>query len=356
MGEPAFNALITHRRERWVAEVLDARTEKLLADLLVTSGKVDFNVNATIRSSCTLALQDLGGHDWRQVRIRLRYALDGPGGGDWPVGVFVPATPVEQYNVGVSITVEAYDKMTILDDDLTATTWSYPKGRNIVSAVREVIESTGETSHLIEDSTKTLGASMVWDVGTPKLRIVNDLLEAANFFSIWCDGMGRYRSDAYRPPAEREVAWDFVDHPTQSLYAPEFTREMDGFHVPNRVVLIGQSEGEEEPPPYAVAQNEDPASEWSYQARGRWITHTETGVDAAEEGDTLAGLANRRLRDLTQVTHSIDLKHAMLPLVPNDVVRVRADGVLDVLATIQTMSLHVETGALVETRLVEVQS
>jgi hypothetical protein len=354
MGEPAFDALISHRRERWVVELLDARTEKLLADLRATAGKVDWNVNATIRSSCTLNLEGLAGYDWRQVRIRLRYALDGPGGGDWPLGVFLPATPLEEWDVGVSHTVEAYDKMVILDDDQTSSAWTYPAGQNIVQAVVQVIESTGEMSHVIPASTKSLGASMTWDVGTPKLRIVNDLLEAAGYFSVWCDGLGRYRADPYVPPADRPVVWDFVDHPVRSIFMNRFEREMDGFHVPNRVVMIGRSEDQETPPPFAVAQNEDPDSEWSYQARGRWITYTE-GVEAAD-GETLDSLAARKLRDLTGASRSLTLRHAMIPLVPNDVVRVRVGDALNVLASVQTMSVSIGTGELVESRLMEVQS
>lgn len=354
MAEPTVEALTTHRRERWVVDLLDAQTEKLLADVRATSGRVDWNVNATIRSSCSLTVEDLAGYDWRQVRVRIRYVLDGPGGGEWPIGVFLPATPTEQWDVARSESVEMYDKMVILEDDKTATAWAYSKGQNLIAAVVQVIQSTGETSIQIPPSSKTLSASMTWEVGTSKLRIVNDLLEAADYFSIWCDGMGRYRSDPYSAPGDRPVVWDFVDHPQTSIYLSRFEREQDGFHVPNRVVMIGRSEDQETPPPYATAQNQDPDSEWSFQARGRWITYTEEGVEAAD-GETLDSLAARKLRDLTGASRTLTLRHAMIPLDPNDVVRVRADEVLDTLASVQTMQVDLETGAIVTSTLREVQ-
>src|SRR5690606_23496078 len=95
------------------------------------------------------------------------------------------------------------------------------------------------------DSTETLTSGMVWPAGTSKLRIINDLLSAINYFSLRCDGHGRYVAAPYLAPASRPVVRRFVPAP-DAIHLPEFTRDRDLAGIPNKVVLVSSGSGDDE--------------------------------------------------------------------------------------------------------------
>jgi hypothetical protein len=102
--------------------------------------------------------------------------------------------------------------------------------------------------------------------------------------------------------------------------APDWTRDRDIYSIPNRYVVIGQGSGDTEAL-VSEATNTDPSSPYSFNARGRWITKVETGVEAATQAD-LDAIAVNRLSSATSITMSISVKHMFLPdLLVNSVVR-----------------------------------
>lgn len=357
MSEALFDALVSHRTERWEVWVLDAVTEEFLYVLDgVKDGVFDFSVFDEIRSGGTIEIDPTRSDvDWAHVKIQPWYTPLVDVIDPWPIGVFIPGTPVVDYTeTGATAAVELYDKLLDLVRDATESTWTFDTGANAIESVITTIESVGETKIRIDASAEVLASPMVWEAGTSKLRIVNDLLSAAGYFSIGVDGQGFMFADPYKPPNERGIQWDFVDDPSVSIYAPQFTNDKDYFSVPNKVVLVGQSEDGSTAPPIGTAADEDPASPWSYANRNnRWITVTEFDRDATSE-TILGTLAARRLLELQQVSSTFDIQHALIPLPLNSVVRFRNEGRINVNAVVQKSSIRMGTGELVRTRLREV--
>lgn len=359
---PAVRRVLTgHRVESWRVDLLAADDTPLGMLDGVSGGSLDYSVHATIRGtgSLTVAGDAVTGVPWHQVRVQPWCILTDPGTGqvhEWPLGVYLPTTPrVRHTDTGPAAEVELYDKLVVLDQDKLAETWTVDAGRVLTEAVAEVIAAAGETRVAITPSSATVATAMVWEAGTSRLRVVNDLLDAGNYFSLWADGYGVLRAAPYVVPARRGVAWDFHDD-HESVYTPELDLEQDAFEVPNLVVLVGTTSGETEAPK-AEARNEDPASPWSFQSRGRWITHHETGVEAASV-TVLGDLAARRLVELSQVTATFEVEHAWVPLALNDAVSLRNQGAgVDVRCVVQAQSLSWDTdnpGRLVRSTLRQV--
>lgn len=343
--------LTGHRTESWRVDLLNQRDVVVTQLLGVTGGEFTFNVNATIRGSGSI---EYGGIpvDWNQYRLQPWYRAEAGGQVvEWPLGVFLVATPsTEYYDGGKTVSLEMYDKTKILEDDQIPASYQVPAGTNVITAVLAVLAAAGQTRTAFEATTQTTATAMVWPAGTPRLRIINDLLDAANYFSIWADGDGVFRAEPYQLPGSRGVAWGFADD-DKSIYSPEFTHDFDTFDVPNRVIVTGQSDGDTAAPVAVVDDNT--AGPFSIPTRGRVISRHEEGQDATDTA-TLQGIARRLLQESQQVGSSFSIKHAPVPLNLNDVATFRrATETIDVAATVQTISYSMDTGALCSTTLRE---
>jgi hypothetical protein len=356
MDEWLLDILTGPRNESWRVDVLNLNDAAAGSLDGITGGQFDYSIHNTIRSGGSLTYSGSQAINWPQIRLQPWYMLKDEADNvvkEWPLGVFIPSTPQTKYSeTGAEIEVELYDKLLILDQDRVENTWSYDKGKKVTDAIREVIESAGDFHISITESPLTLAAPMVWEVDTTKLKIVNELLEAINYFSLWVDGYGFFRADPYKQPRSRGIAWEFVDN-ERSIYSPEFTHDEDGFNVPNKVIAIQKVEAEVEPL-IAVATNEDPESPWSYQSRKRWISHTENDVEAADAA-TLGDIAARRLIDLSQVTSTFEIQSAMIPLELNSRVILKNEvAKKDLNAVLQGLSIGMATGELMTLTLREV--
>lgn len=350
-------ALVSARDEKWRIELLSNPSEVPAGTLDgVTGGSFDQSVFAKIRTSGSLSYESENPINWMDYRVQPWYSIlddDGEVLLEWPVGVFIASTPGKTYSeTAVQMDIELYDKLFILDQDMISETWTYDTGAVVTTAIRDIIESAGETRISITESDKTLVNPVVWEAGTTKLQMVNDLLKAINYFSLWVDGYGYFRADPYVAPQYRSVDWIFADD-EESIYLPNFAHEQDLFNVPNKVVLVARTDGETAPFT-SMATNENPDSIWSYQNRGRWIVRFESDVEATSQA-ILDALAQRRLLELTNAGSVYNIKHALLPLEMNSAVRFRRDEEnVSVLAVVQKTSFSMSVGGHASTTLREV--
>lgn len=182
---------------------------------------------------------------------------------------------------------------------------------------------------------------MIWEPGTTKLQMVNDLLDSLNYFSLWVDGYGTFHGDPYVAPADRPAILVLDDTP-DGIYDPKFSHLRDGFKVPNKYVGVSRGSGETEAL-VSVATNEDPDSPFSYQSRGRWISQSDSGIEAADQA-TLDAIVARRLAEATQVASDVELSIWTMPLLVNDVVTFgNSDADVDFRATVRTTKVELNT-------------
>lgn len=342
------------RSPAWLFERLDSEDRPLGALDGVTGGRCEIRALSRLGGTASLVLDDRNvGIDWQRDRVRVTYDPGIPGVQAWPVftGLFTSPTVTHLGGGRTVYEVDLLTKMAVIDEDTVEATYSLPAGTPVIATVAGLIRSAGEDRIAVTPSDAVLGAALVWDAGTSKLTIVNDLLAVAGYWSLWCDGSGQYRVEPYLDPASRPVAHTFR-HGATAFYAPEWSRTQDMSSVPNRFVVVGQGDEETEPL-VGVATNENPDSPFSFQARGRWVTRTEEGVEGDSQ-QVFDQLAERRLLDAMGPVARLVLRHAVVPVDQNALVAFDpAEGAAR-LATVQSMSVDFRFDALVDAEWREV--
>lgn len=307
------------RRPRWSHHLLNESDEPIGALDGVTGGSVTLQALTRLGGHGTLELDDRGrGIDWLKHRVQSVYDPGVPGVEARPIATMLLSSPNETYTGhGRSFSVGLLPKTSVVDEDAFPDSFSLAKGANIIDAVVSIIRSAGEERIAVTPSDKTLANPQSWDAGISKLTIVNELLDAAGYWSLWCDGSGQFRIEPYLDPADRPVAYSFLKG-AESIHSADWQRDQDLASIPNRFVVVGQG-SDEAPPLVGVAENTDPESPFSFQNRGRWIVRTEEGVEGADQG-VFNQLAQRRLLDATSAVEHLKVKHELVYLNPNDAV------------------------------------
>lgn len=321
---------------RWAFELLDSQDRPLGALDGVTGGSAEIVAQSILGGSGSLEIDERGADiDWMKHRVGVTCH---DGASSWGVGVYLLTSPTEQHGAfALSYDVGLLTKMNVISEDTVETRYSLAAGTPIIATVLALITSTGETRIAATESASTLASSLTWEAGTSKLTVINDLLQAAGYWSLWCDGSGMFRVEPYTDPASRPVSFEF-EHGERSLHMPDWGREQDNTSVPNRVVAVGQGD-EKTAPLVGISTNEDPSSPYSFQARDRWITETVEGVEAASQA-VINQFAARKLRDAMAPVSRLTVTHALMPLDPNALVAFTPEDGQRRLATVQRMSMQ----------------
>lgn len=320
---------------RWTFELLDSEDRPIGELDGVGGGNAEIVAQAPLGGAGRMVIDGQQNIDWASNRVRAWYHQDET---QWPVGTYLFASPTEQHSdLGVTtFDVGLLTKMNVPAEDKVATRFSVAAGSAIIPTAVNVLTSTGETRIAVTASSAVLTSALTWPAGTSKLEIINDLLQAAGYWSLWCDGWGQFRIEPYVDPKNRGVAYKF-EHGPRSLHFADWSREQNMADVPNRFLAIGRGD-DENPPLIGIAKNDNPASPFSYQARGRWITATEEGVEA-ESQQVIDQYAARKLLDGMDPVARMRISHAMLNLNPNDLVEFIAEDGVTRLATVQRMAM-----------------
>lgn len=329
--------LHTARQPRWSFMLLDHQDRPLGLLDGVLGGSREVVAQSRLGGSASLTLDERGQHiDWLSHRVQVSYDPGIPGVEPWPRGVYLFTSPTEHHTeFGVTYEVGLQTKMVRIDADSTEARYSVAPGALVTPIVQALIEQTGETRISITPSTATLTNGLTWDAGESTLTIINDLLAAIGYWSLWCDRTGTFRVEPYIDPEKRPIAYSFR-HGDESVHLPEWSREQDHSSVPNRFIAVGEGDEDTEPL-VGIALNENPESPYSFQARGGWYTATDDNVEADSQA-TIDAYAARRLRDLMTPVARLAVTHAILPLEQNDLVEFIPEDGKRRLATVQRMS------------------
>lgn len=292
----------------------------------VTRGTVANNALADIKRTFSFAVLDRNGINFLKDRVKPWACLAMPDGGrvEWPLGVFLLATPersLDQLPAIVHREVTAYDQLLVLRDEAISDRYSIATGTAYTTAIATLVAAF---TYAITPSALTLPVVMEWEPGTTKLRILNDLLAAINYESAWFDESGQLICRPYLSPAERAAEYDYTTDDKVSVITGRVTQTLDLFSVPNKWVLI-----KSEPDQAAIVgtyTNTSPSSPTSTVSRGRTITDVRTEQDAAD-GATLTAKAARLGFESSQVFEGLTFQTAAMPMHSNaDVLNLNVPG------------------------------
>jgi hypothetical protein len=228
---------------------------------------------------------------------------------EWPQGVFLLTSPSRKSdpNRMVSREVEAYDQLIVLSDDKVVDRFTVPVGDLYTDAISAILGSMDKN---IESSTLTLPVAMEWEPGTSKLSIINDLLSAINYQSLFFDEYGQAIVTPYVSPTDRPPEFVYADD-ADSVTLPEVDQTIDLFSVANKWVLVVSDA--DRPALRSELTNDDPASLTSTVSRGRTIVDYRTESDAADQ-TTLDDKVARLAIEASQVFEEIDFNTALMPI------------------------------------------
>lgn len=337
------------RKPAYTFTLLDS-LDRPLRDLdTVKSWSIELNANTRLGASGSLELLHGHGVDFQKHRVKISYNPGVEGADGWDLGVFLFAEPsLEHEATHSTMSVKLISKLAVVDEDSTVQSYSVAKGQNLVQEAAKLLRSIGETRMSVQDSDLTARESIQFSAGESILTVVNELLDAAGYWSLTTDGSGAYRLEPYVLPSARPIVWEFQAGEL-AVHAPQWSRDQDISSVPNRVVC--RTSGEDETPALVgIAENTNRESPFSYQARGRWVTRV-YDVEAAGQAE-INQLAQRRLIQAGYPVGTISIKHAPIPVFPREAVRFTSGGVSAV-ATAAKMSIS-SPGYWVSTELKEV--
>lgn len=242
----------------------------------VESAQVDYGSLTRLKSSARIIMTEDDEIDYLNDMIKVICVINEE---KTPIGQFLFSSPKRKISdIEILRDCECYSKLKILDDDKTKTRFTILAGTNVVNEVKRIIGNS--YPYFIPDSNLTTSTDKDWEIGTPKLDIINDLLAVINYNSLSVDNNGVFISSPYVLPTDREVEVIYEDNEYSVIY--EYLEEdIDVYDVPNVIVRYTNS-AEITPPLIAVYENNNPSSDTSTIKRGREITSSEEVSDVAD--------------------------------------------------------------------------
>lgn len=230
------------RAVKYRYELLNYNDVKI-GELTAQSGnRVAFNSEAEIKRTANFTIKENEAQDidWLNDRIRPVFCLKMPDGGwaEWPLGVFLLSSPERrETDQAVIREVDAYDPSLIIVEDKFDSRYRITAGTKYTAAIKTILNDAGIVKINIVDHEGQLGVDKEFEIGTPKISAINQLLSEINYTSIWVDEYGYFNAKPYVIPSERDVDYQYSNNIESVIYNGP-TEDIDLFNVPNKWVAI----------------------------------------------------------------------------------------------------------------------
>lgn len=242
----------------------------------VESAQVDYGSLTRLKTSARIVMKEDPEIDYLTDMIKIICVIDEE---RTSIGQFLISSPKRKIgDSGVIRDCECYSLLKILDDDKTESRYTVLAGTNVINEVKRIIGNSYPFS--ITDSNLTTSTDKDWEIGTPKLDIINDLLEVVNYNSLTVDNDGVFVSTPYILPTDRTVEIIYEDNEYSIIYE-DMEEDIDMYDVPN-VVVRYTNDPDINPPLVAKYENNNPDSKTSTVQRGRKIYSFESVEDVSD--------------------------------------------------------------------------
>ena len=169
--------------------------------------------------------------DWIKYRYRIIAIIDGK---EKSLGVFLPQTyekitdsKTPYYNV------TGYDKSILAKNDCITSRASLAAGTSYIDQITSLLISCGIANVIADVSTATLQTTREdWDIGTSKLKIINQLLSEISFRSVEMDANGAAKLKRYEPTSAANIDHTYREG-SASLISQNTAVTSNIFDIPN---------------------------------------------------------------------------------------------------------------------------
>lgn len=248
--------------------------------------------------------------NWMVDRVRPVLIVNGV---EYPCGVFVATTLDRHLVAGHEIlSMEAYSPLYLASRVQIEGTYTIAAGTNYLTAVQELLRLAGITNYEAEDTTLVLATDRAdWEVGTPVLDVINELLAEINYNSAWVDLTGCVQLTKYAAPSVDNIQHTYTQG-QYSIVSADATATTDYFSKANVFRAVCSSPDLDEPL-VATTENSDPNSTYSTVSMGVRILQTER-VDSVPDLATLQERAENMLTKSMQTTETVNFVTALCPV------------------------------------------
>lgn len=292
-GQPSGVVRLSYRYERrTIANVYQADVTGAIigARIEADNGRDIFRTATFSIDPDGAAIDPLADH----IAVIADILVDGSYTASLPCGLFALTVPKKTYRPGIETwQVGANDLGIHLMEATTTAPYTVAAAANYITganAVKAILDAFSLRSALAQ-TTLTLPVAMTWPVGTPWLRVVNDLLGGANFYPLWFDASGVGRTRPVEEPNSRTATVTYTGD--DFILTAPIAEESDTTRFANQVV--GVVEDPNRGILRSVKTNADPDSPTSTVSLGRTITHV-VRADRAADQTTLDLIVTNKLQ------------------------------------------------------------
>lgn len=273
-----------------------------------------------------------------------------------PLGTFLVQTPSTGFDGKAhDISMDAYTPLLELKENPPPIGYSLLKGDNVMDRAYQLAREHARAPVVKPSCSTILFDNFVANTSDTWLTFISDLMTNAKYI-FELDEMGRILFSPKQEMAALQPVWTYDDG-NSSILHPSITEDHDLYGIPNVVEVI-YSNGRESY--YARVVNDDPNSPTSTVSRGREITHvvTDLGLDGNlsddQMGNQVKEYAERLLRELSSIEHTVTYTHGYCPVRIGDCVRLNYTkaGLSNIKARVISQSIKCEPGCPVTEKAV----
>lgn len=275
------------------------------------SASIKMNESSSIKTSLSGDFLIPGKEvNWLTDEIQAKLIINGSPSS---CGVFLPSV-VSEHEDGENkyLHIDALDRGWIAQDSRTESRVFIPAGTNYVEAIVSVLGRAG-IAQIVSTPTSFVTSEDRddWNVGTPILEIVNELLSEISYKPLWFNGDGAAMLEPVSSPTAQNIDHMLDDTKIESLLTPKISKQTDLYKKPNVFICIC-SNADKDSGMVAIAENTNPQSPLSISRRGRKITQT-VQVQNIPSQAALQLYADRMVTDSLTSGETITVTTALLP-------------------------------------------
>ena len=282
--EELLKALYNNSREVYYRYTIFNTQNQMLGYLEIEDGQVSFDSGNDVMRTFTGStrasdLFNLTSTDFYLIPwMCLKYRNDIV---KWPLGKFL-VHPSENYQNNMSIiNITGYDLGKIALDDKSDTR-IYAAPTAVYTSLASQIAGTMYSQLDVDASVKTNPSALEWEIGTEKLKIINELLTSISYNPLYFDESGVGHMNEYVEYSERDIERVYEDS-EQSIIIDGLANSTNKFEIPNK--FIRYVENPDADYLISVYTNTDSASPYSTVSRGRTIVDSASIDNIATQGD-----------------------------------------------------------------------
>ena len=310
--EQILNALFSSAREVRYEYTISNNHGANLGTIEIQDGHISYDSTSEVMRTFTgkVKKSDLLNLDTIDYRVTPWMCLMMPNGKEakWALGEFIIYPAMQAENDINMIELDGYDLGKIALDDKNVSRYFVDSTDLYTTAISSILNTIYTRTDIVT-SEDTKSFPQEWEIGTSKIKIVNDLLQGINYNPLHFDEHGVGICNPHIDIFEREIDFTyFADE--QSIIVDGISFASDKYDIPNK--WIRYTENAEVS--YLVSEyvNDSPENPYSTVSRGRTIVDAEAVEDIADQ-TTLDAYVARIAAEAMMSTEQIEFRTLNMP-------------------------------------------